>query len=93
VVVLTTEKMSSSKFVPILSTAGAIPVRNEKGEISMQKVKVNRYISGKRPDYAVEQSSSESEDEEFVRPKRKVQTTESDSDERSVFFLIIVFKE
>ena len=52
----------------------------------MQKVKVNRYISGKRPDYAVVQSSSESEDEEFVRPKRKVQTTESDSDERSVSF-------
>ena len=58
--------MFLSKFVPILSTAGAITFRKEKGEKSMQKVKVNRYISGKRPDYAVEHSSSES-DEEFVR--------------------------
>ena len=56
--------MSSSKVVPILSTAGAVPIRNEKGEISMQKVKVNRYVSGKRPDYAVHSSSEGSEDEE-----------------------------
>jgi len=62
--------MSSSKVVPILSTAGAVPIRNEKGEISMQKVKVNRYVSGKRPDYAVHSSSEGSEDEEFIRPRR-----------------------
>nr|CAG4651118.1 EOG090X08WT [Simocephalus serrulatus] len=64
--------MSSSKVVPILSTAGAIPVKNDKGEISMQKVKVNRYVSGKRPDYATTHSSSdESDDEEFIRPRKQ----------------------
>ena len=64
--------MSSKKVVPILSTAGAIPVRNEKGEISMQKVKVNRYVSGKRPDYAATHSSSDDSDaEEFIRPQKK----------------------
>jgi microfibrillar-associated protein 1 len=45
------------------STAGAVPVRNKKGEISMQKVKVQRYISGKKPDYA-RGKISDSEEEE-----------------------------
>ena len=54
--------------VGIQSTAGAVPVKNDKGEISMQKVKVQRYISGKRPDYAQRMSSSEdeSEGEDFI---------------------------
>ena len=69
-----------SKFVPILSTAGAVPVRNEKGEISMQKVKVNRYVSGKRPGFA--SSSEGSDDEEFIRPKRVKNLVDQQEDER-----------
>ncbi|XP_066471406.1 microfibrillar-associated protein 1A-like [Tiliqua scincoides] len=53
------------KQPPIQSTAGAVPVRNEKGELSMEKVKVKRYVSGKRPDYAPVESSEEEEDEDF----------------------------
>lgn len=53
----------------IQSTAGAVPVRNLKGEISMQKVKVQRYISGKRPDYASSSDSSDSDDD-FIDRKQ-----------------------
>ncbi|XP_069360148.1 microfibrillar-associated protein 1 [Maniola hyperantus] len=63
--------------IGIQSTAGAVPIRNEKGEISMQKVKVQRYISGKKPDYAQGVSSSEESDtEDFIeqrRPERRHQ--------------------
>ncbi|CAH0399481.1 unnamed protein product [Chilo suppressalis] len=63
--------------IGIQSTAGAVPVRNEKGEISMKKVKVQRYISGKKPDYAQGVSSSdESDNEDFIeqqRPERRQQ--------------------
>lgn len=40
------------------------------GEISMEKVKVKRYVSGKRPDYAPMESSDEDEEDfQFVRGK------------------------
>eukprot|EP00116_Pleurobrachia_bachei_P011397 sb/3471659/ len=45
-----------------MSTAGAVPEVNDKGEVTMKKVKVQRYVTGKRPDYAQE-SSDEDEDE------------------------------
>ncbi|NWW81336.1 MFAP1 protein, partial [Climacteris rufus] len=47
-----------------LHMANYFPIRNEKGEVSMEKVKVKRYVSGKRPDYAPMESSEE-DDEEF----------------------------
>uniref|UniRef100_A0A1A7YLS6 Microfibrillar-associated protein 1 n=2 Tax=Iconisemion striatum TaxID=60296 RepID=A0A1A7YLS6_9TELE len=60
------------KLPPIQSTAGAVPIRNEKGEISMEKVKVKRYVSGKRPDYAPMESSDE-EEEDFKFAKKGVE--------------------
>lgn len=58
----------------IQSTAGAIPVLNEKGEVSMQKVKVFRYVSGRRPKYAPEESSEEESEDEFPFEKNKKDT-------------------
>ena len=55
----------------VTSTAGAVQIKNEKGEVSLQKVKVERYISGKRPAYAKKEfeldvSENESEDNDFI---------------------------
>ncbi|KAI3377313.1 hypothetical protein L3Q82_008511 [Scortum barcoo] len=62
------------KLPPIQSTAGAVPIRNEKGELSMEKVKVKRYVSGKRPDYApMESSDEEEEDFQFVKKGKEME--------------------
>jgi hypothetical protein len=42
------------------------------GEIYMKKVKVQRYISGKRPEYAQRDSSDESSaEDDFIEQKQK----------------------
>lgn len=68
-----------------LSTAGAIPVRTDKGE-TMVKVKVQRYVSGRVPKYAEGATSSEDEDDfimsNSIRPKIK-----QEPDERPVDLL------
>ncbi|XP_049805459.1 microfibrillar-associated protein 1 [Schistocerca nitens] len=84
--------MSAIANIAIQSTAGAVPVRNEKGEVSMQKVKVHRYVSGKRPDYApMSSSEEESDDDDFIEQKRRqpfrtypnAETVESDVPEEA----------
>ena len=39
---------------------------NNVGEFTMEKVKVQRYVTGKRPDFAPEVSSDEEDDVEFT---------------------------
>ena len=65
--------------IGIQSTAGAVPVKNDKGEISMQKVKVQRYISGKRPDYAERYDDSEDSDGgDFIASRNRPQAREKE---------------
>lgn len=75
----------NAKQPPIQSTAGAVPIRNEKGEISMEKVKVKRYVSGKRPDYApMESSDEEEEDFQFVKKGKEAEPEmEMEEEEKS----------
>ncbi|XP_072402995.1 microfibrillar-associated protein 1 [Diabrotica undecimpunctata] len=70
--------MNPQSTYAIQSTAGAVPIRNEKGELSMQKVKVHRYISGKRPDYAQEaHTDSDSGEEDFLEKRTQLVTVPS----------------
>ncbi|XP_041365726.1 microfibrillar-associated protein 1-like [Gigantopelta aegis] len=68
--------------VPIQSTAGAITIRNEKGDLTMEKVKVSRYVTGKRPEFAPE-SDSDEDDEPFEMQKKAVATERAVEDEEA----------
>ncbi|VDM67048.1 unnamed protein product [Strongylus vulgaris] len=59
-----------------LPTLGAVPVKNEKGQVVMQKVKVQRYIAGKMPNYAKE-GGSESDEEGRDDKKRRESRSQS----------------
>ncbi|KAL5291514.1 MFAP1 family protein [Megaselia abdita] len=70
----------------IQSTAGAVPVRNDKGEIYMKKVKVQRYVSGKRPQYANKHDSSDGDSdlEDFIDNRRKANEKDENPDNEDV---------
>ncbi|XP_001602553.1 microfibrillar-associated protein 1 [Nasonia vitripennis] len=71
----------------IQSTAGAVPIKNDKGEVSMKKVKVHRYVSGKRPEYAPDASTDgESEEDDFLdkRPYQEEDVSEIREDEEQI---------
>jgi len=57
----------ASKPQPIMFTGGAVPVLNKKGEVSMEKVHVKRYVAGKRPEWAADESESDDEDDKFAK--------------------------
>jgi len=64
------EKWKRAGPTPLSSTAGAVEVRDDKGRVvGMEKVKVTRYMTGKRPDWAPEEFDS---DEELQLQTKKI---------------------
>ncbi|XP_027197647.2 microfibril-associated protein 1 [Dermatophagoides pteronyssinus] len=75
---MSTHKNIKPSSVQSLRPLGAVPVKNEKGEITMQKVKVQRYVSGRKPKYTEESGSSDngsdnySSEDELNNQNRKI---------------------
>ena len=56
------DKWKRAGPTPLQSTAGAVEIRDAKGKVvGMEKVKVTRYMTGKRPDWAPEEFDSDEE--------------------------------
>lgn len=51
----------------------------------MQKVKVSRYVSGKRPEYAPRSSSEDESDEEEFISHQKFKTQEDEGEEEEEY--------
>lgn len=57
--------------------SAAVPFVNQKGERSMKRVKVERYVAGKKPSYA-----NEDEDDEYYTTDDEIEADDEESDEQ-----------
>ncbi|PAV73322.1 hypothetical protein WR25_18901 [Diploscapter pachys] len=65
-----------------LPTLGAIPVKNEKGQISMKPVKVQRYVANKVPEFAKDYHSGSDEESDDDRERRDRRDKDRDRHDR-----------
>jgi len=84
--VLEKPKSSNEKIQRHLGSAGAITTLNAEGKLKTIKVKTERYVSGKKPDYVDENFDSEAEnsseqnsdDQEFTKLDAKISLNDND---------------